>query len=68
MNTVEVKLTDLQPSQLYICSEKLAAIENDMGSCSGSGADVDSLPVKQFGSRVVLTDWLRLPTRRKATC
>lgn len=52
--TFTVKLTDLQPSQLYICREKLADVlaSNPLSSTS----DIKPVPVRKLGSKVVLTD------------
>ena len=54
MSTFEANLSDLQPSQLYICSEKLAEEERSMRT--EQGLSVDPLPVKRLGPRTVLTD------------
>ena len=53
-SALRIKLTDLQPSQLYICSEKLSIVASK-GSprCPD---DIDPVPIKKLGSRVVLTD------------
>jgi hypothetical protein len=54
MEVFSVKLIELQPSQLYICAEKIEAVEGGMRS---AGADViDPLPVKWLGGRIVLMD------------
>ncbi|MHC4966183.1 MAG: sugar ABC transporter ATP-binding protein, partial [Planctomycetota bacterium] len=45
---------DLQPSQLYICSEKLAQVTQSLREAAG--ASIDPVPVKQLGARTVLTD------------
>jgi hypothetical protein len=49
----QVKLSELQPSQLYINSKKLAAvmIDSEGGTCI-----IEPLPVKKPGNRLVLTD------------
>ena len=54
MGTFNANLSDLQPSQLYICSAKLAAVERSIDrqrACS-----IDPLPVKRLRSKIVLTD------------
>lgn len=54
METFRINLVDLQPSQLYICSEKLSAIESEMQRiCDNS---IEPLPVRRIGSKIVLTD------------
>jgi hypothetical protein len=54
METFEANLRDLQPSQLYICSEKLAQVTQSLQAAAG--APIDPVPVKQLGARIVLTD------------
>jgi len=54
MDTFEANLCDLQPSQLYICSDKLAEVERSIRTEQGSL--IDPLPVKRLGPRTVLTD------------
>ena len=54
MDTFEANPTDLQPSQLYICSDKLAEVERSMRTQQDSS--IDPLPVKRLGPRPVLTD------------
>ena len=47
-------LSDLQPSQLYVSSAKLAAVRDVW---SGDDATTpEPLPVKRYGDRLVLTD------------
>lgn len=54
MDAFEAELRDLQPSQLYTCTEKLAEVE---GACADADDALASpLPVKRMGSRIVLTD------------
>ncbi|MHC4427463.1 MAG: ParB N-terminal domain-containing protein [Planctomycetota bacterium] len=52
MDTFDAKLSDLQPSQLYICSEKLTQVTRSLRG----GASLDPVPVKQLGTRTVITD------------
>jgi hypothetical protein len=52
MGTFDAKLSDLQPSQLYICAEKLAVIARTLRG----GAPLDPVPVKLLGARTVITD------------
>ena len=54
MRTFQANLDDLQPSQLYICSDKLAAVERAMERTES--AAINPLPVKRLGPRTVLTD------------
>ena len=54
MDTFEASLADLQPSQLYICEDKLAKVEQAMRGASADG--IEPVPVKRLGSRLVLTD------------
>ena len=54
MDTFEANLSDLQPSQLYICLDKLAEVERSMG-CT-QGWSMDPLPLKRLGPRIALTD------------
>lgn len=54
MGTFEATLDELQPSQLYICAEKLAEVERSLGSAS-SGS-MEPVPIKRLASRTVLTD------------
>jgi len=50
----EADLSDLQPSQLYICSEKLAEVLRSMET--GAAGPIEPVPVKRLGSATVLTD------------
>lgn len=50
----EISFHDLQPSQLYISSDKLAAVERAMRELENWYDD--PVPVKRFASRTVLTD------------
>ena len=54
METFTSPLAVLQPSQLYICSEKLAQVMADRGASEGDR--FGPLPVKKLGGKVVLTD------------
>lgn len=54
MEKFKINLSDLQPSQLYICSEKLSAVEREMQTIGSNG--FEPLPVKRLVSKVVLTD------------
>jgi len=54
MDTFEANLSDLQPSQLYICSDKLAEVARSMRTEQDSS--IDPLPVTRLGPRTVLTD------------
>ena len=54
MDTFQASLCDLQPSQLYISSEKLAEVERRLEE--SPGLEIDPVPVKRLGSRTVLTD------------
>ena len=47
----EVDLSELQPSQLYICADKLAEVVQTPG-----GPALDPVPVRRLGPRTVLTD------------
>ena len=54
MDTFEASLADLQPSQIYICRDKLAKVEQAM---TDVGWDrIEPVPVKRLGARLVLTD------------
>ena len=52
MKIFQVKLNDLQPSQLYINTDKLEAIERK----TIEGCDFDPVPLKWIEARIVLTD------------
>ena len=53
-NIFKAKLLNIQPSQLYICSEKLSRV---IGSKSLINAEsFEPVPVKKLGSRVIFTD------------
>jgi len=54
MKTLDASLSDLQPTQMYICSEKLAAVERALNKSATS--EIDPVPVKRLGGKVVLTD------------
>ena len=54
MAAFDASLAELQPSQLYICAEKLAEVERSLRSASGW--PVEPVPVKRLGARTVLTD------------
>lgn len=54
METFKINLIDLQPSQIYICSDKLSTIEREMQKIDDN--TFEPLPVKRIGSRIVLTD------------
>ena len=54
METFEISLPDLQPSQLYISADKLAKVERSLQDAPMAGSE--PLPVKRLGSRTVLTD------------
>jgi len=50
----KAKLIDLQPSQLYICSEKLS---RTLGFKAPVSADeFEPVPIKKLGSRIIFTD------------
>lgn len=53
METFEINLVDLQPSQLYISADKLAKVERSVRDAT---VRPEPLPVKQLGARIVLTD------------
>ena len=54
MHAFEADLASLQPSQLYICDDKLAKVEQ---AITDVGWDHSKpVPVKRLGSRMVLTD------------
>ena len=53
METFEINLVDLQPSQLYISADKLAKVERSMRDAA---ARPEPLPVERVGPRTVLTD------------
>jgi hypothetical protein len=53
IETFEIDLSQLRPSQLYICAEKRAAMEQ---TSSGDGGDVEPVPLKVLDGRTVLTD------------
>jgi hypothetical protein len=63
MNTFQISLADLQPSQLYISADKLTEVERSRDATPD--ADADPLPVARLGSRIVLTDG---HTRAAALC
>ena len=53
-NIFKAKLLNIQPSQLYICSEKLSCV---IGSKTLINAETfEAVPVKKLGSRVIFTD------------
>ena len=53
-NTFKAKLLNIQPSQLYICSEKLSRV---VGSKTLINAEAfEPVPVKKLGSRIIFTD------------
>ena len=53
-NIFKAKLLNIQPSQLYICSEKLARV---VGSKTVINTEAfEPVPVKKLGSRVIFTD------------
>ena len=54
MEQFDIDLKEVQPSQLYICSDKLAAVEDRMAI--DSIAALGPIPVKRLGSRIVFTD------------
>jgi len=54
MDTFDADIRNLQPSQLYICAEKLAEVERL--TAEGDGTPVSPVPVKRLESRIVLTD------------
>ena len=54
METFEVNLNSLQPSQLYICADKVAEVELTMSR--RDTMTIDPVPVKRLGLRTVLTD------------
>ena len=54
MGSFDANLAELQPSQLYICAEKLAEVERSLRNASGRS--MEPVPVKQLGSRAALTD------------
>ncbi len=47
-----IELTRLQPSQLYICSEKLDVVVH----AASEGEPSDPVPVKELDGRLVMTD------------
>lgn len=50
----KANLSQIQPSQLYICAEKLATV---VASKTLTNAEtVEAVPVKKLGSRIVFTD------------
>lgn len=53
-NTFKAKLIDLQPSQLYICAEKLSLILGNKATINSE--DVEPIPVKKLGSHIIFTD------------
>lgn len=54
MGPLEMRLDQLQPSQLFICAEKLAAVERALDEVDGELKE--PLPVKRLDGRTVLTD------------
>ena len=54
MGTFEANLSELQPSQLYICTEKLTAVERSLRSAPGRA--MEPAPIARLGLRMVLTD------------
>ena len=53
MKTGALKLDELQPTQLYISRDKLAAVQ---ASAHAGSPDFAPIPVKRLGGRVVCTD------------
>ena len=54
MKTFDVDLSNLQPSQLYICLDKLVEVRRSIAG--DRGALVEAVPVRRIGTRVALTD------------
>jgi hypothetical protein len=54
MDAFDMHLMLLQPSQLYVCTEKLAAVERLLDETGG--VLPEPLPIKRLDGRVVLTD------------
>jgi hypothetical protein len=52
--TFAAKLSDLQPSQLYVSADKLACIERAL--TGEQPPAIEPLPLKRLGPRTVLTD------------
>lgn len=52
--TFLIGLGEIQPSQLYVSSAKLAKVTEE--GWPRATEDVDPLPVRRFGPRIVLTD------------
>jgi len=52
MGAFEIDIAKLQPSQLYVCDEKLAEVERSLAP----GEALDPVPVKRLDGRLVLTD------------
>ena len=54
MDVITMKLDTIQPSQLYISSEKLAVVMEEMNT---GGLDaIKPMPVKRLGDQVIFTD------------
>jgi hypothetical protein len=49
-----IRLEELQPSQLYISADKLAAITR--GDVPATPEDLAPIPVRRLGSKIILTD------------
>lgn len=54
MNVLKLKLSEIQPSQLYISTDKLKSIRTWLGS--GNLECYEPLPVKQLQGKVIYTD------------
>lgn len=52
--TFMMKLSELQPSQLYISSEKLSEVMKTFDSANPEA--MEPIPIKQFGNQIILVD------------
>jgi len=52
MSTIRIGIAELQPSQLYVNEEKLAAVLADLDP----GVTLEPVPVKRLDGRTILTD------------
>lgn len=52
MESFRVEISSIQPSQLYVCREKLTAVERaiDAGEC------LEPIPVKELDGRLIFSD------------
>ncbi len=54
MDIFHISLSDIQPSQLYLCREKLIKIQSQFSKKSTAG--FEPIPVKKLDSKIIFTD------------